>query len=329
MNVKIDFVLLWVDGNDPQWLEQKNEYSPEKVTYSNSNVRYRDWDNLQYWFRGVEKFAPWVNNIFFVTWGHLPTWLNTSHPKLKIVKHTDYIPAEYLPTFNSNVIELNLHRIQDLSEHFVLFNDDMFLIDKVKSSDFFKHGRPCDTYRETKIANIEYFHPMLFNNWAIINKHFDKRKSHLRNFWKIYHWKYKKSNFRTLLLERYPYYTGFRNTHTALSHLKSTFETLWALEGQRLDEACMNRFRTDNDLSHWLMEVWNLCEGNFYPRAAKFGKSFGIYDENEELYNYIKHQRGKTVCMNDTPDITEFDRVQNEIKDAFDVILREKSSFEK
>ena len=31
--------------------------------------RYRDWDLLRYWFRGVERFAPWVRRIHFVTWG--------------------------------------------------------------------------------------------------------------------------------------------------------------------------------------------------------------------------------------------------------------------
>ena len=25
---KIDFVIAWVDGNDPEWRKQKNEYNP-------------------------------------------------------------------------------------------------------------------------------------------------------------------------------------------------------------------------------------------------------------------------------------------------------------
>ncbi len=136
---KIDFVLLWVDGSDLRWLEEKNRYSDSGgiVSASQSAARYRDWDNLQYWFRGVEKFAPWVNKIYFITWGHTPSWLNKAHPKLKIVNHRDFIPEEYLPTFNSNAIELNLHRIDGLSEHFVAFNDDMFIIDHVEARDFF------------------------------------------------------------------------------------------------------------------------------------------------------------------------------------------------
>ena len=132
---KIDFVLPWVDGNDPKWLKEKNKY----ITYKgDSNInRYRDFDNLKYLFRGIEKYASWVNKIFFVTWGHIPKWLNTNNEKIRIVKHDEFIPKEYLPTFNSNVIELNLHRIQDLSEHFVLFNDDVFILEKNISLRFF------------------------------------------------------------------------------------------------------------------------------------------------------------------------------------------------
>ena len=115
-----------------------------KQIHDTRNVRYRDWDTLKYWFRGVEKYAPWVNKIHFVTYGHLPKFLNTNNPKLNIVNHKDFIPKEYLPTFSANPIELNLHRIKDLSEQFVFFNDDMFVINKVKSTDFFKNGKPRD-----------------------------------------------------------------------------------------------------------------------------------------------------------------------------------------
>ena len=111
---KIDFVITWVDGNDSAWREEKARYSG--VSGDQKKNRFRDWDILQYWFRGIEKFAAWVNCVYFVTWGHIPGWLNTDHPKLKIIRHEEFIPKEYLPTFNSHTIEFNLHRIQDLSE---------------------------------------------------------------------------------------------------------------------------------------------------------------------------------------------------------------------
>ena len=74
--MNIDFVILWVDGNDPAWLSEKQKYQGSVENESNSVNRYRDWGLLPYWFRAVEQFSPWVHKIFFVTWGHIPSFLN-------------------------------------------------------------------------------------------------------------------------------------------------------------------------------------------------------------------------------------------------------------
>ena len=132
----IDFVVLWVDGNDPVWQTEKAGFSPEKVTDANDDNRYRDWGLMRYWFRAVEKYAPWVRKVHFVTWGHLPSFLNVNSPKLHIVRHEDYMPSEWLPTFSSHSLEMNIHRIPGLAEHFVYFNDDMFLTRPMKKTDF-------------------------------------------------------------------------------------------------------------------------------------------------------------------------------------------------
>ncbi len=143
---KIDIVITWVDGNDPEWIKQKIQNMPAEQQYkaATASHRFRDWDNAQYIFRGIEKYMPWVNRIHFVTWGHLPTWLNVDNPKLHIVNHRDFIPEEYLPTFNSNAIELNFHRIPGISEQFILFNDDTFVIGPTRPEDFFADGKPRD-----------------------------------------------------------------------------------------------------------------------------------------------------------------------------------------
>ena len=83
---QIDFVVTWVDGADETWRREKAKYAQETGD-DDRRERYRDWDLLRYWFRGVERYAPWVRNIHFVTWGHLPQWLDTRNPKLRIVRH--------------------------------------------------------------------------------------------------------------------------------------------------------------------------------------------------------------------------------------------------
>jgi len=328
---KIDFVILWVDGSDPEWLEQKNKYSPQKVDYSSGDNRFRDWNNLQYFFRGIEKFAPWVNNIYFITWGHIPKWLDTSNPKLKIVRHDEFIPKKYLPTFNSNTIELNLHRIHELSEHFVLFNDDTFIIDKVSPKDFFQKGLPKDELILNPILpkgekyRISYTN---LNNMNIINTYFNKNSVIKKYPKKVFSLKYGKELFRTFLLMPWSSFVGFTNPHLPNPHLKSTFSLLWKKENEKLNASCMNRFRGLNDLSHWLMRYWNLCSGKFVPRDRTFGKFFILSQNNSDIVSHITERKTKTICINDMSTDFDFDTVKSEINSAFEKILHEKSSFE-
>lgn len=328
---KIDFVILWVDGSDIEWLNEKKQYDKSIVDASSCAARFRDWDNLQYWFRGVERFAPWVNRVFFITWGHIPKWLDKDHPKLRIIKHTDFIPQEYLPTYNSNAIELNLHRIADLSEQFVLFNDDMFLIRATKEKDFFVKGKPRDEFVMDAIVS----HPAMpiightsINNVGVINKYFKKREVLKNQFLRIYNPQYGSEIIRNILLSFWNDFTGFKNPHIPLPHLKSTFFTLWDKEYALMHDTCLNKFRQYNDLNHWVMRYWNLCEGNYKPRAHGFGKLFNVGNNNEKAISYIINQKGKTICVNDY--ITEFDfeKAVAEFKGAFESILPLKSSFE-
>ncbi|WP_386084752.1 Stealth CR1 domain-containing protein [Weissella cibaria] len=105
---KIDFVLTWVDDSDPAWIAEKNKYDVKQTLPS---VRVRDSDFLIYWFRSVEKYAPWVNKIHLVTWGHVPTFLNINHDKVNIVNHSEIFDEQYLPIFSTTALELSLHKI--------------------------------------------------------------------------------------------------------------------------------------------------------------------------------------------------------------------------
>ena len=176
---KIDFVITWVDGTDPKWLAEKLRTlqevdSLEAQKTDSSDLRFRnDFDFLKFWFRGVEKFAPWVNQIFFVTYGHTPDWLNLVHPKLKIIRHEDFIPHEFLPTFNSHTIENHLHLIPGLSEYFVYFNDDFYLLKTTRPTDFFikasskkpaKSQNRYKTLAETYLPRAFFAENILINN---------------------------------------------------------------------------------------------------------------------------------------------------------------------
>ncbi|GAA0343330.1 stealth family protein [Oceanobacillus oncorhynchi subsp. oncorhynchi] len=332
MSDKIDFILPWVDGNDPEWLKEKNKYD-NKTSNDSREVRYRDWDNLQYWFRGVEQFAPWVNKIHFITWGHVPEWLNVNHPKLNIVKHTDYIPEKYLPTFSSHVIELNFHRIKELAEHFVYFNDDTFIIDNVNKEDFFKNNLPRDIAVIKPIINTfrESTGAIVSNNMEIINTKYNKNVVIKNNFSKWFSPSYKKHLISTMLMMPFHQFAGFLNPHLPNSYLKNTFTELWDEEKEILDKTCQNKFRDGRDVNQWLFRYKQLVEGQFIPRSADGGRTYNLTNDNSDVIRAIGNKKYKIVCINDNDKevIENVDKVKNEIIDAFQTVLPNKSSYEK
>ncbi len=339
---KIDFVVTWVDGNDAEWRKAKN-LAKGIVEGDSRDSRYRDWETLKYWFRGVEVFAPWVNQVYFVTCGHYPDWLDLDCPKLKFVKHEDFIPQKYLPTFSCRPIEFNLHRIPGLSDQFVYFNDDMFLINEVKPEDFFVGGLPCDSAildcqsptakgRNGERLDLSEVYSSLFFNTAVINRNFDKKQAISHNKQKWFNAKYGKDNFRTLFLLPWGLFTGFKSDHLPYSYLKSTYDTVWEKEYSVLDIACMHKFRVNTDVSSRLLSSWQIAAGAFHPRSPQIGwQSFICNDDekNSEVYDMIKHQKKKMICVNDEYTGCDFERVKRMWLDSFESILPKKSHFER
>lgn len=333
MENKIDFVIAWVDGNDPEWRKERDCYRHPDAHTDSRDIRYRDWDNLVFFFRSVERFAPWVNMIHFVTYGHLPKWLNTEHPKINIVKHADFIPAEYLPVFNANPIEMNLHRISGLTEQFVYFNDDMLLLKPCKQQDFFVDGLPCDIgVMNAHISDREMGNHIEVADMDIINAHFHKKDVLKKSIKKWFNLKYKRELIRNFCLLPWNEFPGLLHQHIPTSFLKSTFETVWNLEEDALKETCRHRFRNSLDLNQWLFEDWQRCSGQFVPRDANAGRSFAFTEDqakNEQLFKMIKEQKYKLICLNDMVLDDSFEAVKAKLVETLETVFPEKSSFEK
>lgn len=335
MNKKnIDFIIYWVDGNDKKWQEKRNLYSPTKTQDAGVN-RYRDWENLKYLFRGIEKFAPWVHKVYFVSDNQIPEWLNVQCPKLKIIDHKDYMPQEYLPTFNSRPIELNFHRIRGLSEQFVVFNDDFFITNYVKPTDFFVNGKPKDILMEYPVmcgGNTITFSNVLVNEFNMLGKYFNRKEYRKKLRKKILSVKYGKYFFYNMLLYMLPYprFFGLLTPHFARPYLKSSFKELWELEGSALDELCRNKFKSRDDMNIYIFRIWNILKGNFIPaNVFKMGKAFMINKEDPTLYKTIEQQKYKLICINDDCPDQYFERIKNRIIVSFEKILPEKCSFER
>lgn len=328
----IDFVITWVDMNDPEWQSEFFKYSIDKNNTKNgvSEARFRDNGLLRYWFRGVETFAPWVRKIHFVTSSQLPQWLDTSNPKINIVRHQDFIPQEFLPTYNSVVIERYLHRIPDLAEHFVYFNDDFFIINRLSPERFFKNGLPCDIAVFHYNPSWSQWYVRIKNNIRLINSHFDKREVmarwHDKWFDKSYGWKMRWN----YILKPCGKFITLRVPHNAQPYLKSTFKDVWASCGKELTETSVNKFRALNDYTPELFRTWQICQGNFEPyNTYRDTKMFPLMVRPKQAVRAIREQSRTLICLNDNVHIRNYDVVMESIRDAFQSILPEESTFEK
>lgn len=326
---KIDVVVTWVDPNDPKWIKEKNQYLTEEEKKLNGVEKFRDWNLFKYWFRALEKYAPWINNVFFVTYGHIPSWLNQDNSKLRILRHDDFMPSEALPTFNSQAIELCLGNIKDLNENFIYFNDDVFLNNEVRPEDFFVKGKPCDTALFNVVTphfgGIEH---AIVNNLELINKYFYKRDIEKKYFLNFYNYRYGMNILRNFLLYPWKNFTGFFEPHSAVSLKKSTFKKIWNLEKNTLNETVNSKFREKSNLNFWLMRYWQICEGDIYPRKPNFSKMCYVNDEINFLSNEIANGKSKVLCINDSNDISDYENRKEKLIAAFEAKYPTKSSFE-
>lgn len=147
----IDAVILWVDGNDEKHKEKIIPYVIDKGSIHSKKFRTRfdQVNEIKYTIDSILKFAPYIRNIYIVTDEQTPNFLTKknaeiTYKKVSIIDHTIIFAKyeEFLPTFNCRPIETCIHRIPDLAEHFIYFNDDFFLINETKPTDFFKNGLP-------------------------------------------------------------------------------------------------------------------------------------------------------------------------------------------
>lgn len=332
----IDFVVTWVDGNDSEWQKQKNEYEQNVEKKGNGEERYRDWDQFMYWFRSVEKYAPWVNNVYLITWGHVPKWLNTEYSKLKIIRHEEYMPKEYLPTFNSTVIELNMFRISELSEKFVYFNDDMYLTKPVTPNDFFEGDLPKYCSNIEQIKNYGYNGPFVHQSLSVmgvINETFNIQRSIEEHPEKWFCRENKKNKRQIRLAYDDSYLPGIYCTHLGCPYRKSTLERVWGAIGEKFHETCLHRFRTPFDIMHQVFSIWEIMEGNFEPvEKTYYGQKFGsLSTQLDDIEDAILNQKYRMVCLNDSVDVNcdNFEDIKKKLDEILAKTFPEKSSFEK
>ena len=335
MNSNIDIVIPWVDGNDPIWQKQKQKFETKADGDVKSNIRFQSWDNFHLWFRAIEKHLPWYNKIFLLTFGHIPSFLNDNNPRIRIVRHDEYIPEEYLPTFNSNTIEMNIHRISDLSENFVLFNDDVFPLERIDEEYYFQDDKVCDEAVENVISTGGFtkgLHEQRYaqvNNMFIINKYFKKAEVQKKNWDKWYCKDYGDRLERTKACSYWYDFPGFYDPHMASAMKKSTLAHLWEIEHEALDKGSRDRFRGAADITQYLIRYWQICTGDFVPRRTQGKVFFPTIKTYKEVVDAIRNKTYPMISFNENCTEEEFIIIKEAINDALKETFTEKCSFEK
>lgn len=295
---KIDVVIPWVDNTDKIWRRKAIKYIPEENL---DGERYRDYDTIKFCIRSIEQNMPWVNHIYLVTDNQAPKWFKNSN-KITIINHDEFIPSEYLPTFNSITITTFLHLIPGISDRFIVFNDDMFVINKTNISDYFTKGLPNDFNIERPISPSIINNFYVFNSLYAINSKFNKKSDVKNNMMKRFNFRYGiLNNIMSFVLLPFSSYLGFYTSHSVQAYLKSSFENSWTIFNEELTNTVKHSLRSKGGVTDWLIRYYQLVSGNFNPSSPKKHRYYELGSMDIRNIKRALFSKGiLDICINDS-----------------------------
>lgn len=277
----IDVVYTWVNDKDEEWQAQRAKYSGAATLTDRADhdERFRNRNELRYSLRSIEMFAPFVRNVYLVTNGQKPDWLNLDNPRVKLVSHSEiYKNKSDLPTFNSSSIETQLHHIDGLAEHFIYFNDDVFLGDYCTADDFFFSNGIMKFFPSAQRA----YEPDID----------DTREGYL----------VADGNVIALMKQSRGRYSRFIMEHTPLPALRSLLTNL-ETEFQAAWDACSrNRFRGDTDLRPIAFMQYQFAYLQKLAVPSSISNCYlALWKPTiaAQLNNVASNRNFKTFCIND------------------------------
>ncbi len=294
----VDAVYTWVDGNDPAWKQRKARAKGEVYhAESASDARFISRDELRYSVRSLHLFAPWIRNVYIVTDDQVPAWLREDVPGLRIATHREIFrnPAD-LPTFNSHSIESQLHHIEGLAEHFLYFNDDMFMGRPVAPHSFFT---PSGIARYFPSRNRIPQGPVAETDTPVDAACKNNRALLLERFGRVI----------TQPMEHIPY--ALRRS--AMEEAERDFPEAWA-------RTSASRFRAMTDLSPTssFALYYAALTGRAQPGSMPFTYlQLAVPDLADRLQRLLDGRNQDTFCLNDAFSTPEDIEAQQELLDGF------------
>lgn len=309
-NEKIDIVIPYYNDNDPIWKEILHSYLTRENSIDRQvtgDERYRDWDTLPYWFRGIEENCKWVNKVYLVLASEtqVPNWLDKNNPKLQIVYHKDFIPKELLPTFNPITMGIYFCNIKGLSDNYIVCDDDYFFLNPIDETMFFVNNYPVYQNDGRELKKLDTtgedgtFYAVLNNGMDLQLKiSGEKAKWYALDHLPVSH----KKDFEKKILEEY--YDDFMRANKP------------------------SRFRhRENIPNHVFVCLYKDLKP--YYKFNCYGNSCYVSVRKDTNFDNFKNKQ--MVCFNDTQllNLENFDNTKQRLLDFLESKLPNKSSFEK
>lgn len=303
MDFNVSYVFPFLNPADPNW---QKKYKYAKGEDYKDNCRFRDFSLLKYIFRSIELYAPWIDDIFILVQSEsqIPEFVRKEYSHLKIITHDQFIPKEYLPTFNSNTIEAFLHDIPGLPEHIIYGNDDLIFLNPAKKRDFFsQNGRRLFYAYKKRLNTTSPFTKLCARLYLALNKEFKRKNDFL--YIKQFHG----SAVPLLVSEMKRCYSIFKK--------------------DILDSLTMFR-NLEVNLNQYVYGTFNFLNGITDPISLDHIGSYFSMDNFPNVKTLIRSlsvKESKMACINDTDKMSQNDI--NEIYKFLEKKFPEKSRFEK
>ncbi|MFJ9539889.1 stealth family protein [Streptomyces sp. NPDC101225] len=294
----VDAVYTWVDGNDPAWKQRKAQAKGEVYhAESASDARFISRDELRYSVRSLHLFAPWIRNVYIVTDDQVPPWLREDLPGVRVATHREiFRDRSVLPVFNSHAIESQLHHIEGLAEHFLYFNDDMFMGRPVAPHAFFT---PSGTARYFPSRNRIPQGPVVETDTPVDAACKNNRALLMERFGRVI----------TQPMEHIPY--ALRRS--AMEEAERDFPEAWA-------HTAASRFRAMTDLSPTssFALYYAALTGRAQPGSMPFTYlQLAVPDLADRLQRLLDGRDQDSFCLNDAFSTPEDIEAQQELLDGF------------
>lgn len=292
----MDIVITYVDGNDPEWKKDYEHYTDTPVM----DKRFRDWGTLKYLLRGVECNMPFVRNVFLVV-SHptqVPEWVDRKN--VRIVLHKDIIPEFFLPTFNSNPIEMHLHRIEGLDEEYLYFNDDIFPVAKCQPTDFFRDGKGVLGFTRHYLA-VGMYKKICRNSDRLARKASGLKKS----------------------------FSFLRPQHICTPMFRSECESLYNGFEKEIS-ASLTMIRSACNLTQYIYLNYQYYKGRMIKERISSRHCSLAVTSPEKVAQFILHPERKMLCINDVRlSDQRYESLRKVIHESFENRFPAKSRFEK